>query len=310
MSSARVKGFPKPNLMVLVKMRLHSLSEGNVLDAHFMSYLIISSHSYARSADALKELTRLIPNFQKKIDEAEPDVLQEFYSTVSTLKTTIAMRRSFYIISSRMAQRMHVVTMFPSWWAALQSGWTSSIPMSLLCQPSNAMVVVSTIPLLVCSSAPLDMTGMMKSTNFLLSWIRTHVHELIGHAPSFVKLTPTMTILLTFAFAASITVLKDPAIILRKDFYRAHCLWRPLSIFLHHLPHRMISPFSTMMKTMRRTFPLLRKPAAPKLTRWRLIHERRLQLIYTWLVSLHGLLPTQRYRYEVPLIPYTFLTIP
>ena len=40
-------------------------------------------HSYARSADALKELTRLIPNFQKKIDEAEPDEAQEFYSMVS-----------------------------------------------------------------------------------------------------------------------------------------------------------------------------------------------------------------------------------
>jgi len=40
--------------------------------------------SYARSADALKELARLIPNFQKKIDEAEPDDVQEFYSMVRT----------------------------------------------------------------------------------------------------------------------------------------------------------------------------------------------------------------------------------
>ena len=51
-------------------------------------YIVLSLHSYARSADSLKELTRLIPNFQKKIDEAEPDDAQEFYSTVSTTKYT------------------------------------------------------------------------------------------------------------------------------------------------------------------------------------------------------------------------------
>jgi hypothetical protein len=44
--------------------------------------MLTLSLSYARSADALKELTRLIPNFQKKIDEAEPDEAQEFYSIV------------------------------------------------------------------------------------------------------------------------------------------------------------------------------------------------------------------------------------
>ena len=66
-------------------MRLHSSSEGNALIlCPIWSYLIILSHSYARSAEALKELTRLIPNFQKKIDETEPHEAQEFYSTVST----------------------------------------------------------------------------------------------------------------------------------------------------------------------------------------------------------------------------------
>jgi hypothetical protein len=44
---------------------------------------MLLEHSYARSADALKELMRLIPNFQKKIDETEPDEAQEFYSMVS-----------------------------------------------------------------------------------------------------------------------------------------------------------------------------------------------------------------------------------
>ena len=51
-----------------------------------LTLLMLSLQSYARSADVLKELTRLIPNFQKKIDEAEPDDAQEFYSIVR-LKT-------------------------------------------------------------------------------------------------------------------------------------------------------------------------------------------------------------------------------
>ena len=62
-----------------------------------------------------------------------------------------------------MAQRTPVATMFLNWWIALQTGWTSNTPMNLLCQPSNAMAVVSIIPLLACSCAPLDMTGMTKS---------------------------------------------------------------------------------------------------------------------------------------------------
>jgi hypothetical protein len=90
MSFARVKSFPKQNLTVLAKMRLHSSSEGNVLASCRIYCILMLSHSYARSADALKELTRLIPNFQKKIDEAEPGDAQEFYSTVST-KTTFTM---------------------------------------------------------------------------------------------------------------------------------------------------------------------------------------------------------------------------
>jgi hypothetical protein len=40
-------------------------------------------HSFARSASALKELQMLIPNFQKKIDKAEPGDAQQFYSTVN-----------------------------------------------------------------------------------------------------------------------------------------------------------------------------------------------------------------------------------
>ena len=67
-----------------MKLRLNILSGGKVLASiHFCCVLTLLL-SFARSADALKELTRLIPNFQKKIDEAQPDDAQEFYSMVST----------------------------------------------------------------------------------------------------------------------------------------------------------------------------------------------------------------------------------
>ena len=74
--------------------------------------LTLLLHSYARSADALKELTRLIPNFQKKIDEAEPDDAHEFYSIVST--NSLFLWYLFNIISSRMGRRTHAVMMFLS----------------------------------------------------------------------------------------------------------------------------------------------------------------------------------------------------
>jgi hypothetical protein len=73
--------------------------------------MLTLSLSYVRSADALKELSQLIPNFQKKIDEAKPDDVQEFYSIVC-LKTWFMMQLSFNSISSRTAQRMHVAMMF------------------------------------------------------------------------------------------------------------------------------------------------------------------------------------------------------
>jgi len=40
-------------------------------------------NSFACGASALKELQKLIPNFQKKFDEAELGDTQQFYSTVS-----------------------------------------------------------------------------------------------------------------------------------------------------------------------------------------------------------------------------------
>jgi len=83
MSFARVESFKMQNSTVLAKMRLNILSGGKAL-ASIQSFALTLLLSYARSASALKELTRLVPNFQKKIDEAEPDDAQEFYNLVST----------------------------------------------------------------------------------------------------------------------------------------------------------------------------------------------------------------------------------
>jgi len=60
--------------------------------------------------------------------------------------------------------------------------------------------------------------------NFSLGLLSTLLHKLIAFAPNFVKQTPTTIIRLTFASAAFITVLVDPATTRRKDFYGVRCL--------------------------------------------------------------------------------------
>jgi hypothetical protein len=41
--------------------------------------------SWERSHRAVQELNRLIPNFQKKIDEGSPEELNKFYAEVSNI---------------------------------------------------------------------------------------------------------------------------------------------------------------------------------------------------------------------------------
>jgi hypothetical protein len=45
--------------------------------------------SWERSHAAVRELCRLIPNFQKKIDEGSPEELSEFYAEVSGILVDI-----------------------------------------------------------------------------------------------------------------------------------------------------------------------------------------------------------------------------
>ena len=101
------------SLVALMKMRLCSSSKGKFcMSSLVCRILMFLLHSYACSVDALKELTRLIPNFQKKIDKAEPDDTHEFYSIVST--NGLFLWYLFNIISSRIGRRTHVVMMFLS----------------------------------------------------------------------------------------------------------------------------------------------------------------------------------------------------
>ena len=45
--------------------------------------------SWERSHTAVRELNRLVPNFQKKIDEGSPEELNEFYAEVSSISLTL-----------------------------------------------------------------------------------------------------------------------------------------------------------------------------------------------------------------------------
>ena len=51
----------------------------------FVLFILLTHHcaSWERSHAAVRELCRLIPNFQKKIDEGSPEELSEFYAEVS-----------------------------------------------------------------------------------------------------------------------------------------------------------------------------------------------------------------------------------
>jgi hypothetical protein len=109
-------------------------------------------HSFAHSASALKELRKLIPNFQKKIDEAEPGDAQQFYITVSLGIY------GYCLVSSNLLQLQD----------STKNACSDDVSklMSLPCYQSSAMAVVSTILLRECFFALFDTTGMMKSESF------------------------------------------------------------------------------------------------------------------------------------------------
>jgi hypothetical protein len=66
--------------------------------------------SWERSHTAVRELSRLIPNFQKKIDEGTPEELSEFYAEVSNILMDIIALTYLICISFNMAPMAPVVT--------------------------------------------------------------------------------------------------------------------------------------------------------------------------------------------------------
>jgi len=63
---------------------VENLKREYVLCFLFCLWLICAS--WERSHTAVRELSRLIPNFQKKIDEGSPEELSEFYAEVSNIR--------------------------------------------------------------------------------------------------------------------------------------------------------------------------------------------------------------------------------
>jgi hypothetical protein len=56
--------------------------------------------SWERSHTAVREICRLIPNFQKKIDEGSPEELSEFYAEASNVLVGIVAFAEFALASA------------------------------------------------------------------------------------------------------------------------------------------------------------------------------------------------------------------
>lgn len=207
---------------------------------------------------------------------------------------------------------MRVGTTFQNWSAELRSGWTNNIPMSHPCPLSNAMAVVFTIPLLVCSCVPLDMTGVMKSTHFPASWMVCSRSRIVRVRTKLREADSDYDYTIDLCLRCFYRGFKGSSDHAEKGFLQSSLLikvcWmklyvtklipycRPSSISLHRLRLLMTSLFSTTMRMMQRISNPLRKPVAQKLAR-RPTRERQSQQIFRWLGSLHGQLPMRQYRY-------------
>ena len=66
--------------------------------------------SWERSHKAVRELVRLIPNFQKKIDEGSPEELSEFYAEVTNIVVDIGLFTYWINVSFSMVPMVPVAT--------------------------------------------------------------------------------------------------------------------------------------------------------------------------------------------------------
>jgi len=83
--------------------------------------------SWERCHKAVQELVRLIPNFQRKIDDGLPEELSEFYAEVSYVMVVVEIgifTSEFWMVSFSMVPMAPVVTTWVRFVLVLQIGWT------------------------------------------------------------------------------------------------------------------------------------------------------------------------------------------
>jgi hypothetical protein len=97
--------------------------------------------SWERSHKALKELCHIIPNFRKKIDEAEPEELSEYYSQVRFIFTTFPTKQKSP--SSRLVPTMHVAMTLIVSGITWLIGWTNPYYGLLLPLPKTNVIIVA-----------------------------------------------------------------------------------------------------------------------------------------------------------------------
>ena len=119
--------------------------------------------SWERSHKALQELCRLIPNFQKKIDEAEPEELSEYYSQVHfTISTAFSSKQKSP--SSRLVPIMHVAMTSIASRATWPIGWINPNCGLLLPSPKTSTIIVAFVMMLLAIfSVQPSLIGMIQS---------------------------------------------------------------------------------------------------------------------------------------------------
>ena len=97
--------------------------------------------SWERIYTAVQELNRLIPNFQKRIDEGLPEELNTFYAEVSNIALYISMIVYWVDTSFSVVLTVPVAMTWIGFVDPLQIGWTQPDPTPLSCGTPTAAVI-------------------------------------------------------------------------------------------------------------------------------------------------------------------------
>jgi len=120
-------------------------------------------YSWEHSYKALQELCHLIPNFQKKIDEAEPEELSEYYSQMCFIVlTTFSFKQKSP--SSRLVPTMLIAMTSITSGTTWLIGWINPNCGLLLPLPkTSAIIVASVIMLLATFFVQPSLIGIIQS---------------------------------------------------------------------------------------------------------------------------------------------------